>query len=695
MEQTKVIELLNLIGFDSNEHDSIKTAIKEILDSEKYSPVMKGIVTDQKLLDEVRKIISAYNELKEVDEDMLNAAIASMSNSMEDNIENINPTYSLNEIIIDNTNPLNVVIRKKDENGIYNENSVIPSDKFKLHLYVYSIKGDGTYNLLGNKISDIDDCVMINPNIYKFIDNKGNISYINLDGRKILINNTNKNLVNIFESYKKLSDSTYDIIFNKYLESGLDYLSYDFIEITDKYLYCSKDKEICYFDMYGNKIITTEGDFAYIDSLPSDEFEDKRNIVVVGNYDADFKIVYGYYDLDNKQMIQSPKLSKAFPWASYITSAIDSDKHLNIYKLEDNNLIKVCTCFYEKSMYESGYLIPKRVSKLKDDIYLVDVSLYDSNHTLASYLLVQDITNNPKILLKKRGRFYEYDDNEFDDIFKSNILDDICACEKDRSMEVIKIKDGKLSISELTPKYICDNYVLDKNESMSISCVIASSDFLLPELKNKELTAESKKLPSLINDLGNISEDYKIDEKIRSMSLSNGQLKYKTLDDKYSVINSKNKKIFSENDNVNIISLLENGNIIIEAKYGNGKKKYVLDKNFNIVVGPVDDIFNCYYKNTLIVTDKGVKRLYQECIPISYEADNISMLTKYCVDDKGKVSELKRIFKVENKGNKFIADTDGDKILSMSQETIDLMNEIAGISNEALEVKVKRIDYNE
>jgi len=65
-ERVKILDCLNVIGFDSEKHTDIKDAMRECVKKDNYVDVLSGRNTDENLLAEVQEVIKSYKYLKEV-----------------------------------------------------------------------------------------------------------------------------------------------------------------------------------------------------------------------------------------------------------------------------------------------------------------------------------------------------------------------------------------------------------------------------------------------------------------------------------------------------------------------------------------------------------------------------------------------------------------------------------------------------
>ena len=508
------------------------------------------------------------------------------------------------------------------------------------------------------------------------------------------------------------------MIFDNYLDGKLEYLPYEIKHITNKYVYCSLDDEIAWFSLTGDKIISTDDGFPFIYDLSNDLPEDGRNIVIVGEYDSKFNQLYSYYDLDNRTLIQGPKFIKAFPWASYVLATIDQNNSINMYKIVDNRLEKINNCFYENNFIIGHVdLIPSSVIKLNDNLYLFDVMNKDCDLNRKGYLIVKNLLTNPEVVLTQSMKV---DNTKFKKFTKIDFLNGVYGYTEDGELKTIKISDNEIEAKDLSIDHIINNYNYDfdnevEDDTLMIddNCtslgVLENSGFLLPAYKNNELSIINK------NELVAKVEKYSLskihEEKKTLVSYDKDNESYDfndmcAIDDfvyfdndnkkhKYEkVMNPKTGKVFSSNKNIKILYTFSDGCIVVEAVYGNGKKKFVLDDEFNIVLGPVDNITIPHYKNTMIISNKEKQQLYQNYLPISYQADKIDSLIKYYVNNQGIVVKTECIFKIQNNNGKFIVDEDGDNVLEQSKEAKDLIDSLGNIDIDLVDTKVRQKKLN-
>ena len=133
-----------------------------------------------------------------------------------------------------------------------------------------------------------------------------------------------------------------------------------------------------------------------------------------------------------------------------------------------------------------------------------------------------------------------------------------------------------------------------------------------------------------------------------------------------------------QNDNFEIKYFDYLENIHIEASYGNGEKQYLLDKLGNVILGPVDNISGP--KNDIyIITNKGKMQIYQNGVPISYQADSISWVKKHYVDKNGISVKRKDLLKFRNGNNIYIVDEDGEKIIKQTEDALELQKMLFGL----------------
>ena len=729
MERAEILKLLKIIGYSSNKHDSIRSALKEILDSEKYSPVMCGVVTDKKLLKEVNNIIKAFKKLNELSQEEIDDAIKSSDSIINDkkDIKSNNKTV-LKEVIVDDSDDKYLIIRIKDDKNKYYEKVKVLKNSidYKRGNYVYSIFKQGTFNLLGNKISDQYNYKYINNNIYKF-NNNGVVTYIYVDGRKIEIAEDNNILEELFDSscfkYK-------DELFNSYYEdNNLDFLSYKIRGVYDKYLYCSKDNEDCYFDIEGNKIISSNDGYPFLKSLTRIGYYEKdkivfyssdRHIIGYGVYDSKFNVSYGFYDLDKKKVLLEPCLEDTFPC---LDNNILFGKNNNKYQLiviDDDKVKNIFDVDFKEHNNDLLFYSPYKIYKMDDyNNYILEFK-YDHEKNERHYLIINNIYNKPKVLWSDTDRrnyrgLYEV---RFDLVTgigdKALIAVSYLDHYSDNLREFITVNsNGTISNKNLNPSNIIDSYSYLYNDNQIASSEnllrleeIKNSNFLLPAAKKNELVISNKyELISKVEQYSN-TKLYKEKETLvksnddnRKIARIVGVNDNGTLNVEFErgcsdgIIDLKNKKFFSENDNIDIACCLAGNKYLISARYGNGSKYYVIDEDFNIVLGPVDDIFGNTKDDILIIRNNNRDQLYKDYVPFTYQADEIKKLNKYYVRENGIVEKKTNVYKVRNGGTVFIIDSTGDVMLEQSKESLDLINEFSNLFYENLiedTPKVKR-----
>ena len=355
MEKEEIIEAIKLIGYDKNKHKDIKEAFMEFLQIPKYKNVMRGIVTNVDDLNVVQDAVKYYKLLKEIDINEINELIEDKQREENTNNTEINNNKS-------NSNIECIVYNFKGKSYLKIKNSIskkydtiLEANKIETHNY-YVTADNSIYNFIGKKIFDkYKKFRTVTDKIIEVTDDNDELFYISTDGlhkiQKKKYGKSYNNIVKIFSS-----DIGYDVLNNffDFLISGkqLDYLNYNIGSISDEYLYCFKGKEVAYFKIDGEKIISTE-DYHYstIVNLTYDKsnncYERKINIpykteknksnhvAVVGSYDDKFKIKYGLYDLDLKKEILEPYYESITRFDGCL--AIGYDENNNSFLIVRNN----------------------------------------------------------------------------------------------------------------------------------------------------------------------------------------------------------------------------------------------------------------------------------------------------------------------------------------------------------------------
>lgn len=707
MNQEEIIKCLKLIEYRKDDKN-IRIAMRRLLESEKYGSTYKGIITDPKIHEELIEIVNAFKKLKDLEQEEIDKAVNCMfdENIMDEEHEQQNNENYIYEFIKYFDKGLNHIAMKNIQTGNYEETISYSEKNGDYVTGNYVVKKDsGIYDYFGKKVFAYKKIDFVADKYYQDKKNK-NIFY-DLDNCEILditkINNANA-VLDMIKHTDTYTD-TLKVEFLSYLfkKKSLPYLNYKIEEITNRYLYCTNGNEICYFDLNGEKILSTEDSIYSFIAKPSKRrlslcgrvWPHDDSIIIVGQYDNNFKQKYGYYDLVNRKEILKPQYNDLTDWIDICGIGDGTDI------ITKNKIIK---CGQEKNggyiWGYGGYEFTSTID-IGNNYYLIECSRYG----YCMLVLVYDLFNKPQkidsiygyiykyicgkyIIIEEetaKRRYIYYENGEKKELTLSNLLNiygnTTSNCKNNDSEKCDWLLNSNSAFLFLGSKesnyYLTEkdeiNYYLEKQDNIkNITDVFYNDDISLPQ--------DSAILPSWWS--------------FNFMEFSFANQK----DSERYLINIKNNKILNIS-NFKILWIDFNGNIAMSIKWGNGTKEFVLGQDGNILLGPVDHV-TFPTKNMSIVTNQNKMMLYMNYKPLSYQADKYEMILKqYMIKTNTKYEKVncKEIILVENEDNLYVIDEDGDKLIRMSQKTKDLMslmsdNDILPLDEEEKQ-KEKRITY--
>lgn len=714
MSQDEIIKYLSVIDYRKDD-SSVRGAIGRLLESKKYGPAYRGVISDPKIREELIEIIDAFKKLKDLKQEEINEAIKCMFNDNiveEEKVQEFTEN-GIYEFIKYFDNQSYHILKKNIQTGNYEEtiSCDIENGDYVTNNYVVK-KDDGIYDYFGKKVYPYQKIAFIGGDYYQNKENK-NIYYNLINGEELDITKIGnaKMIIDLMRYNGNLKAELLSYLFQK---RNLSYLNYKIEEITGRYLYCTNGNEICYFDLSGEKIISTENSiYSFIgkptkkDSFSSYEYQPSKenNIIIVGQYDNNFNQKYGYYDLENRKEILKPRYN-------YLTNWID------MCGIGDNKDVitknKIIKCDLDEIIgWRESYKI-KNIIDVGNNNYLID--------TGDGIVLVYDLLNKPKKKDFIRGYIYKH----IDDKYIINYYGDESYYDNG--------KFKKLTISSLldiySSKYITnyknnnkENNLLLKNNSAFLLDRDKTSLFLDGEsskhylVKKDEMNypLERQNIQDNINIINSIFCNNEIslhvndcEKRVLPDKWGTNFVEFKLADNGHYSMPDNNKKylILSGNNKIlngsNLDLLWEDydGNVAIRIKWGNGKKEFVLGKDGNILLGPVDDVFYPR-QNMSIVTNQTKMMLYMNYIPLSCQADKYEFVSKhYILKKKNEYEEVdyKEIILVQNEEDLYVIDDDGDKAIRMSQRTKNLMsllsdNDLLSLNEE--KQKTRRLIYEQ
>lgn len=698
MSKDEIIKYLRIIDY-RKEDNSIRGAMGRLLESEKYGPAYRGVISDSKIREELIEIIDAFKKLKDLTQEEIIEATKCMFNDQiaeEKTHEFVkNQVY---EFIKYFDNGLYHISKKNTQTDNYEETISYDERKGDYVTGNYVVKkNDGIYDCFGKKVYPYKQIKFIGSNYCQNQKDKS-VYYNLLDGENLDIAKIGnaKTLMDLIEYNTVLKVELLSYLFQK---RNLSYLNYKIEKITSRYLYCTNGNEVCYFDLNGEKIISTENSiYSFIDKpfkgnyFSSYKYKPSKenNIVIVGQYDKNFNQKYGYYDLESRKEISKPMYD-------YLTDWIDICGIGDCKDIITKNKIIKCNINEVLGRYMHGEL--KNIIDIGNNYYLID--------NCNNLILVYDLLNNPKriawidgricmcihdkyIIEEKYGRRgYVYCENgEFKKLTISSLLK-ICSgknvsnCKADDKENNLLLKSNSAFLLDIYKT----SFALDSDES---KCSLVKKDKI-------NYLIESQNIEGMNSMFYNDEISLHKDEEIFPCNWGPNFMEFELVNGEKHLITLKNNKILNSS-NFDLLWIDDDDNIAISIKWGNGKKEFVLGNDGNILLGPVDHI-TWPRQNMMIVTNQNKMMLYMNYIPLSCQADKYEFISKYYIiknNDEYEIVNSKDIVFVQNEDNLYVIDDDGDKVIRMSQKTKDLMELLSDndlpVLNEKKQ-KTRRLTY--
>lgn len=688
-------ECLKIINYDFKRHNSYKAALEEILSRDRYSQIMRGIINDSKALKEVREIIEAYKYLKQCKEES--------DLNVEDEIE-------LFEVIFYDYEGNTFLLKKNNETNCYEKiHEFVCKDFFIGENYFID---NGLYNFNGELIDtkirykDKENVKKITDRIIKVKDKyvclskdeKGDFLSIKQSEQiNILLDNDfdnlyygNENNSKKYHGYdrnrpiKSLSEESKNKLFYLiYSKETPQYCSKKIYSVSDKYIGVVDNGEKTYYDINGNKLLSTlDGDYCYIGRIPY--VEDERNIIVIGKYDEYFRILYGYYDLDNKEELLEPQYLQADDWIGYFGLVMDG-KYMVDYrgkKINSENLI---------GKYITSYAPIIKLIKLNDDKYIAKYFI-NNYYNVYAYLLFSISENKIDILSEN---FFDYKYSNIDNTYYVQTNYPQYYYENGRILNNSRENWKKMLLSGEFISIISRDYSKNSNindiKPLSYLEKNLNSSFLLPQGSDFENNAlvKSKRLPKELT-VNNINqnaltfvEDSKLSYGTRNDAPNdnldhdiieicqignNGSIIVRDFYHHLYAINKNGKLLFPSTTLPQKID--ENGNIILLLEK---ERKALIDESSNIIIGPSNEIISG--DNAYIVKLGGKAQLYNsKGEPISYLADNQNWISKYYITENGIVKKSSEKLIVTNLECDYLIDDNGDIIIKESEKLKEIDN---------------------
>ncbi len=765
MDSKELKRNLEILKYNPRKHKNIDEALTDILNSDEYAPILNGVINNKKYIYEIQRIMTAYNNIKDIPQNEIDSIYESKKVMLETK-EKIDG----NEVIfyLDNGN---YHLAHKNSSGEYQDKLTFKQQDYidvsndcdsiictkKNGCTIYNFNGDKIFS--GLKEIDFIICQKlivlkdVNENKDKFciVDMNGNTLKLsmNVDRDKRVYDFIKK----LYENYVKKDNvenliSLFNNLLNGVYPEYLYDMSYDIVKIVnEKYIYCTKGNEKCYFELLGSKIISTEN-YEYCD-LPNNKKYNDSSIIVVCKYDMNFDKKYGLYDLDSQSEIIDCRFDYVYDWSSsstiaynkidgdIIPSLIIEDEYGKINIIDDvknliflkhysgyiESLYKISKSVYNENYYEF-MIIPRKVKKLTNNLYLVQNYADGAWCSEINFSLVRNLTSNPEVIFT---------------IDNSLIYDSF-------SLEgyILYFREGKTyavdyngNIFELTVDFLLKNiekstiHPLIKNSinSLMLESNLPNSAFLLPSIKNANLISKENFQLSLYQKQEIISsvessfqlvpvktkqdnqikllpdtDELNFENKLINNFIDGGKFVCVNLNKVQNInkqsnfsSNSKNieetiyvskssKKVIRQN-NFEVIRTYDKY-ICIEVKYGNGKKQYLLEDNSTLIIGPFDKVVD-YCNNIFIIQDKNRCQCYKEGIPITHAVDDITFIPKKIVLSDGTIEKSSYILKIENAGCLYVVDIDGD-ITLRKNGIVENLERLMGETNETKQKKLSK-----
>jgi len=720
MEKKVLREKLELLHYDFNKHHSIKDAFLELL-SDRYSDILSGNLVDEDNLKQVSGLIDIYNEIKDCDlsileEDEINNTDTMLSEIfvVDNKVLKKNNSTSEREVLFSDTN--NVSYR------VFNNTIVVGHDKKNTMATIYALNGSriidipDVYFINDIHVSDVTDRLIFVKNYSS--SNKSKVFLVDkVTKRGIESDNCQAfdRLVSLIFSINVDDFKKYNLFLAMYenqdpeyvrkLLSG-KYVGFSFgqyIGIVPYYSEIKKDDQFSYYSFDGEKIIHTECD-GYVSIEFKNGFyksDDENHILRVSQYDSNFKLRYGYYDLDKREEIVAPCHRFVRSWKNGIGLILDDtlkvvnkngdiiecgfpyytldNKDSDIFsyiEINENAKITNDKLFeYQKKLFDSLCLqssfnlssdidtlkifIADSVKLVNDDVYLVKYNAYFSKEPKEHYSLIKNLFSNPIVLEEKcdsiliynlSGEYYcEKNGQSKKGFIKTNGN----SCSKERLIDSSSQKD---IMKGYLKSVLLSDYVVS---STYLSCNDGDNDEILNEYLKNGLIDSSKVFndgndEGFVNDLlSRENENFSCE---KADCFKNRIIQFKMPFDREKE-NKMTKKI--------LISSL--GEVLIP--YSNE----IILANSNL------GLYKAVTSNGVILYDYLGKKL-------THEHGNIDFVKKYFVDSNGVIKKTSTRLLLTDGDYKRIADDDGEVCVYKSKEVDQALDKLKFLRKEIKKV---------
>lgn len=600
---------------------------------------------------------------------------------------------------------------------------------------LYNLLGDVIFcseNLLSSiKIIDYYD------NFYR-LDDFDKTILVSFDGKVIYnLDETlySKNIALLFDrglnSIKK--NENYDLEYHNIVDMLKYRKKYEFLntwkidEIFENYMLLSNKNDQAYYRFDGSLVLDTiNNDYVTLGRIYSSD-----NIITVSRYDGNLINNYGYYSLDRGYEIEPTRNKKIYPWYqsglcgtksfTYIIKdnggfkSVKRKKHdFHIYgknkydsinKISDN-AYQVYDCLYFKengewnfvslSMYHIDYydkfdfLVGNPYGLcLEDDYYLEKEGLPNVKYALEpkkssnegycwfdlklSNLMVQIMKNysKPKLTTSKNSTLTLEKSSFVPSIgMKTNSM----LLENSKELAILEDKDVDTAL-----KVLIDSGVITERQAQSL---------ILKDDKKQEIQVARKDeiigedfydskgyyhFADITKILG-FSEDGSI---VWVKAKSSGIASKKESENAKIfdvILDRKTQKVVS-NPDYRVVNLDASGNFIVERKENASSRMYLLNSRRGTLISSKIEIQSPKYGIYIAHDENGKYQAYNvDGEEVIKKVDKLDWQDKYFVSEKGRLLKKDSVLKLENFGYVYLLEEDGDKLIRIPQNNLDLLD---------------------
>ena len=703
-DRNKILRYLKLLQFDPEKHNSLASALKEILESERYVGItlgtVNGIQIDQKIVQEVNEIMEAYEYLKENKEQIF------QDNSLfEDYSQKISEVY-----IIEDENILKVMKRdSKDQeyqcvlefdceyHRIYSDYGYLFEYDNNIIKKIYSLQGEIILNIEEGDLLEKVRGNSCRAGAKKLTDHLVSFRFTNscYDKNKkylyIIVNCATKEYICTYKG-ELLQKVFYNDNISACDKDNLFYSVYN--GILPEYLLPSKDKydrsrksgmfndyiwvyekgNTTYYTVSGEKIISTlDGNYSYIqagevwDTMTYNIEEygiscSQDNIVVIGKYNKELKILYGYYDLDKRKEIVSPCSKEPLQWLGccgivFCPNLTIVDRNGKKYSVRDDDKLGI---FH---IYEGTIL---KIRELSNNYYIATYfqTIYSFREgeqgVKYSYALMKDIFTNPQKLS------YTYDKM----IICNSSTPSLLVCKKDGYWRRLSL-DGKEYniVGDSVKKNIKshENKKIPNNIDITPKIESSLANYLLPEVIKNELSRLDETLPCYDDKVDSDNCITKIEEYNQ-----NGVLFLKQKGFPETLLVNEDGKVMFTPDSIPFMD--DFGNICIHNYEGSFET--LINSDGKILI-PLKKDIDFPHNNLYIVKEEDGYTLFDiNGNQILGKFENLEWEEKFYVNGYGVVSRTEDKLKLTQNGYVTIADDEKEFFVKKNEELEETLKKL-------------------